>query len=161
MNIQDRLSAHLRHFNKDRYFRMREYVVTPSRVNLKKLWYFYLVKKSEAYNNASLGTSINFGAKFKGVPRFPHGIMGVITNKYATIGENCTIFHNVTIGNDYKDIKNAPEIGDNVFIGAGAIIIGKIRIGNNAKIGAGAIVTQDIPDNATVVMEKPRIIIKS
>ena len=160
MSIEYMLSAHLRHFNKDKFFRMREYVITPSKINLKKLWYFYRVKKTEAYNNASLGTSINCGARFKGIPRLPHEIMGVIINKYVTIGKNCTIYHNVTIGSDDKDIKNVPEIGDNVFIGAGAIIIGKIRIGNNVIIGAGAIVTKDIPDNATVVMEKPRVIIK-
>ena len=55
----------------------------------------------------------------------------------------------------------APEIGDNVFIGAGAKIIGKIKIGNNVRIGAGCIVVTDIPDNATVVMSKPRVILKS
>ena len=46
------------------------------------------------------------------------------------------------------------------MIGAGAKIIGPIRIGNNVKIGANCIVVQDIPDNATVVMQKPRIILK-
>lgn len=51
-------------------------------------------------------------------------------------------------------------IGDNVFIGAGAKIIGKVKIGNNVKIGAGCIVVTDVPDNAVVVMNKPRIIIK-
>lgn len=54
----------------------------------------------------------------------------------------------------------APQIGNNVFIGAGAKLIGKIKIGNNVKIGAGCVVVTDIPDNATVVMHKPRIIIK-
>ena len=51
-----------------------------------------------------------------------------------------------------------PIIGDNVYIGAGAIIIGKVHIGNNVKIGAGAIVVTDVPDNATAVCEKARII---
>lgn len=54
-----------------------------------------------------------------------------------------------------------PTIGDNVYIGAGAILIGGIKIGNNVKIGAGAIVVNDIPDNATVVCEKARVIIKN
>lgn len=53
----------------------------------------------------------------------------------------------------------APVIGDNVFIGAGAKIIGPVHIGNNVKIGAGCIVAEDIPDDVTVVMERPRIII--
>ena len=160
MDIKDFLGARLRHFDKEKFFRMREYVIAPSKVTPKKLWYYYRVKKSEAYNNASIGTSLGFGAKFMGVPHLPHGIMGTVINQYSVIGKNCTIFHGVTIGNDYKDVKNAPQIGDNVLIGAGAKIIGKIRIGNNVKIGAGAVVTQDIPDNATVVMEKPRVIIK-
>ena len=160
MDIQKLLGAHLRHFNKEKFFRMREYVITPSKITPKKLWYYYRVKKSEAFNNASIGTGLNFGTKFGSVPRFPHEIMGVVINHYSIIGKNCTIFHGVTIGNDDKDLKNTPIIGDNVLIGAGAKIIGKIRIGNNVKIGAGAIVTQDIPDNATVVMDKPRIIIR-
>ncbi|MBQ1977727.1 MAG: serine O-acetyltransferase, partial [Ruminococcus sp.] len=69
----------------------------------------------------------------------------------------------VVIGsNNDKDSKGygAPVIGNNVLIGAGAKIIGNVKIGNNVKIGANCCVATDIPDNATVVMEKPRIIIK-
>lgn len=47
-----------------------------------------------------------------------------------------------------------------MLIGTGAIVIGKVEIGNNVKIGAGCIVTTDIPDNTTVVMEKPRVLIR-
>lgn len=54
----------------------------------------------------------------------------------------------VTIGGD--GYGNAPQIGDNCFIGAGATIIGNIRIGDNVTIGANAVVVKDIPDNATV-----------
>ena len=50
----------------------------------------------------------------------------------------------------------APVIGDNVYIGAGAKIIGGVRIGNNVRIGAGCVVVEDVPDNCTVVMPKPR-----
>ena len=53
-------------------------------------------------------------------------------------------------------IKN---VGDNVLFGAGAKVVGPVRIGNNVKIGAGCIVTIDVPDDATVVMDHPRIII--
>ena len=63
----------------------------------------------------------------------------------------------VTIG--LKDFnKNGPVIGDNVFIGAGAKIIGNIKIGNNVKIGANCVVVEDIPDNSTVVLNKSKII---
>lgn len=54
----------------------------------------------------------------------------------------------------------APNIGDDCYIGAGAKIIGNINIGNNVRIGANCVVVEDIPDNCTVVMDKPRIILK-
>ena len=54
----------------------------------------------------------------------------------------------------------APTIGNNCLIGAGAKIIGNVRIGNNVRIGANAIVVDDIPDNCTVVMNKPRVIVR-
>lgn len=66
-----------------------------------------------------------------------------------------TIFHQVTIG---RSRGKAPVIGDNVFIGPGAKIFGGIRVGNNVKIGANCVVFQDVPDNSTVVLDKPRII---
>ena len=72
------------------------------------------------------------------------------------IGKNVTIYHQVTIGG----WGGSPTIGDNVMIGAGAKLIGGITIGDRVDIGAGCIVTEDIPSNATVVMQKPRIIIK-
>lgn len=54
----------------------------------------------------------------------------------------------------------APVIGDNVYIGPGAKIFGAIHIGNNVRIGANCVVFEDVPDNATVVLPKPRVIIK-
>lgn len=94
---------------------------------------------------------------------FPHGFNGIFISHGAKIGENCTIFHQVTIGsNTLKDHRKfgAPTIGDNVYIGVGAKIIGNCTIGNNVRIGANCVVTEDIDDNMTVVMQKPRLIIK-
>lgn len=65
------------------------------------------------------------------------------------IGKNFHCFQNVTIGTTNSPI--GPTIGDNVFVGAGAVVLGNIKIGNNVKIGANAIVTQDLPDICTVV----------
>ena len=103
-----------------------------------------------------MGTHRNFGAQFATPPNLPHGLNGIIISHNTVIGKNSTIFHQVTIG---EGKNGAPIIGDNVLIGAGAKIIGKIKIGDNVKIGAGCVVSCDIPDNCTVVLEKPRIII--
>lgn len=84
-----------------------------------------------------------------------HGI-GTVLNTNISIGDNCTVLHNVTIGAGKSGV---PRIGNNVYIGAGAIIIGGVSIGDNVKIGAGAIVVKNIPSNTTVVSEKPRIIL--
>lgn len=95
--------------------------------------------------------------------RAPHGFAGVFISKDAKIGKRCTIFQQVTIGsNEEKQSKGfgAPRIGNNVLIGAGAKIIGNVKIGDNVKIGAGCVVCKDIPDNSTVVMPHPRIIVK-
>lgn len=95
--------------------------------------------------------------------RTPHSFSGIFISSKSSIGKDCTIYQQVVIGsNNEKDSKGygAPVIGNNVLIGAGAKIIGNVMIGNNVKIGANCCVVTDIPDNATVVMEKPRIIIK-
>lgn len=66
----------------------------------------------------------------------------------------------VVSSGDNRGGGGSPVIGDNCLIGAGAKIIGPVKIGNNVKIGAGCVVAVDVPDNATVVMHKPRIIIR-
>lgn len=71
--------------------------------------------------------------------------------------KNCFLSHQVTIG---RNRGGAPVIGDNVYIGPGAKIFGAIHIGNNVRIGANCVVFEDVPDNATVVLPKPGVIIK-
>ncbi len=95
-------------------------------------------------------------AVIAGRPVLPHGLQGIYISRYAQVGKNCRIYQNVTIG---EVNGKAPIIGDNCLIGAGAVIIGDIRIGNNVKIGAGAVVSKDIPDNCTVV-SPPALIVK-
>lgn len=94
---------------------------------------------------------------FRDIPSLPHGLHGIFISRYAVIGKDCWIYQNVTIG---EVNGKAPVIGDGCFIGAGAIIVGDIRIGNNVKIGAGAVVSTDIADGCTVVSQPPRIIEK-
>lgn len=94
----------------------------------------------------------------KSRPSLPHGLHGIFISRYAEIGENCCIYQNVTIG---EVNRKAPVIGNNCLIGAGAVIIGNIKIGNDVKIGAGAVVSTDVPDGCTVVSQPMRIIERS
>jgi len=89
-----------------------------------------------------------------------HG-SGVVIGETAIIGDNCTIYQGVTLGGTGKEKgKRHPTIGNNVFIGSGAKILGNITIGNNVKIGANSVVLKDIPDNVTVVGIPAKIIKK-
>lgn len=96
----------------------------------------------------------------KAVNKFtaPHGLAGISISTYAKVGTGCTIFQHVTIGsNTIPESKNAgfPVVGNNVYIGAGASIIGNVHIGNNCRIGAGCVVVNDVPDNCVVCLNKP------
>jgi len=80
-----------------------------------------------------------------------HGA-GVVIGETAEIGDNVTIFQGVTLGGTGKEKgKRHPTIGNNVVIGAGAIVLGAIQIGENSRIGAGAVVTKPVPPDTTVV----------
>lgn len=103
------------------------------------------------------GGYIGNGAVFQGVPVLPHGLHGIFISRYAKIGKNCWIYQNVTIG---EVDRAAPEIGNGCLIGAGAIIVGGVKIGERVKIGAGAVVCADVPDNCTVVAQPPRVILR-
>lgn len=103
------------------------------------------------------GGYIGRSAEIAAIPSLPHGLHGIYVSRCARIGRGCRIYQNVTIG---EVGGKAPEIGDNCLIGAGACIVGGVRIGCNVKIGAGAVVARDIPDNSTVVSPAPRVIVR-
>lgn len=85
--------------------------------------------------------------------RLPHKFDGIKINESCKIGDNCTLFHNVTIGTTESNNPNI-LIGNNVYIGAYAVILGNVTIGDNCKIGAGTIIiNKSIPSNSTVVNE--------
>lgn len=151
----------VQHYNPEKYWKMRDYVVSYKEGHGSKLlaqWYLFRIKKMDAYNNASTGTHLGYGASFAEHPHLPHGLNGIVISHNSVIGKNCTIFHQVTIG---EGNGGAPVIGDNCLIGAGAKIIGGIHIGNDVRIGANCVVAEDIPDHATVVLEHPRILIRT
>ena len=119
-----------------------------------KIYYLFYIKRTDAWHHCSFGTNLNSGTIFKTPPHLPHGPSGIIVGHDLRIGANCTIFQQVTIAH------GGTIIGDNVLLGAGCKILPGVVIGNNVKVGANCVVVEDIPDNATVVLPKPRIIIK-
>lgn len=86
-----------------------------------------------------------------------YGGVAVVIHKKAVIGKNCMIESCVTIGGK-SNHKNLPIIGNNVFIGTGAKILGDIRIGNNVIVGANAVVVRDVPDNCILAGVPAKII---
>ena len=104
------------------------------------------------------GIEIHPGAKIGKNLFIDHG-MGVVIGETSEVGDNVTIYHNVTLGGSSPSIdserqrheKRHPTIGNDVVIGSGAQIIGPIRVGNNARIAANAVVVKDVPENATMV----------
>jgi serine O-acetyltransferase len=81
--------------------------------------------------------------------------MGIVIGETASIGDNVTMYHGVTLGGtksyNNKDGKRHPTIENNVVIGSGAQILGPITVGANAKIGANATVVKDVSANTTVI----------
>jgi serine O-acetyltransferase len=112
----------------------------------------------------SLGSGlISLEARFAGRPVFPHGWHGVFISGEARIGKGCVIFQQVTIGsNALPDSSGlgAPVIGDDCLLGAGAKIIGRVRIGDNVRVGANCVVTQDVPSDSVVVSSVQTVIRK-
>ena len=87
-----------------------------------------------------------------------HG-MGVVIGETSDIGDNVTIYHNVTLGGispsinseNQRETKRHPTLHDHVVVGSGAQVLGPIVVGKNAKIGANAVVTKDVPENGVMV----------
>jgi serine O-acetyltransferase len=87
-----------------------------------------------------------------------HGT-GIVVGETAAIGNNCSILQGVTLGGTGKsDQDRHPKIGNGVLIGAGAIILGNIRVGDCARVGAGSVVVKEVPPNTTVAGVPARVI---
>ena len=113
--------------------------------------FFFLARFISQFARFITGIEIHPGAKIGKRLFIDHG-NGIVIGETAEIGDDCTIYHQVTLGGTGKDKnKRHPSIGNNVLIGTGAKILGPIRIGNNVKIGAGTVVLKDVKNNKTVV----------
>lgn len=156
--IEDKVNQIINGYNHQSYWRMREKLYDKDTNALLRKTYLVRLKRMEAKNNASLGVRSDGGSFFAGPPVLIHGIKGIFVAPYAKIGQNVTIFQQVTIGIKMPGDKVAPTIGNDCMIGAGAKILGNITIGNNVLIGANAVVTFDVPDNSVVAGNPAKII---
>jgi serine O-acetyltransferase len=87
-----------------------------------------------------------------------HG-MGVVIGETAEIGDDCTLYHGVTLGGTtWQKGKRHPTLGNNVVVGAGAKVLGPIHVGDGARIGSNAVVVKDVPPEATVVGIPGRVV---
>ena len=107
------------------------------------------------------GIEIHPGAKIGKRFFIDHGV-GVVIGETTVIGDDVTLYQGVTFGGTGKDTgKRHPTIGNNVMVGAGAKVLGPIKIGNNCKVAAGAVVLDNIPDDSTAVGVPARVVRRS
>lgn len=111
------------------------------------------------YTEFLLGIELPAGTSIGNGLRLYHGV-GLVVHKGAVIGSNCILRQAVTIGNkgEGEQAKLLPVIGNNVEFGAGAIVIGNVKVGDNSIIGAGAVVIRDAPPNSLVVGPASRVL---
>jgi serine O-acetyltransferase len=101
------------------------------------------------------GIEIHPGARIGRRLFIDHG-MGVVIGETAEIGDDCTLYHGVTLGGraprrGEQGQKRHPTLGNGVIVGSGAQILGPFRVGNGARIGAGSVVVREVPEGATMV----------
>jgi len=104
------------------------------------------------------GVEIHPGARIGRGFFIDHG-MGVVIGETAEIGDNCTLYHGVTLGGtSWAREKRHPTLGNNVIVGAGAKVLGPFTVGDNSSIGANSVVVKEVPPNSTVVGIPGRIV---
>ncbi|MEW6051517.1 MAG: serine O-acetyltransferase EpsC [Candidatus Zixiibacteriota bacterium] len=126
---------------------------------LWKLGIPFIPRLLSQFNRFFTGLEIHPGAKIGKGFFVDHGA-GVVIGETTEIGNNCVLFHNVTLGGTGKHHgKRHPTLGNNVLVGTGAILLGPITVGDNVKIGANSfVVMRDVPPNCTVGGTPARII---
>ncbi len=118
---------------------------------LHKHKFYFLGRATSQFSRFLTGVEIHPGATIGKRLFIDHG-MGVVIGETAEIGDDVTLFHQVTLGGTGKSTgKRHPTVENNVMISAGAKILGAVVIGENTKIGANAIILGDVPKNATAV----------
>lgn len=117
-----------------------------------KIHLFFVARLFSEIGRWLTGIEIHPGAKIGKRLVIDHG-MGVVIGETAIIGNDCLVYHGVTLGgtSQNKNIRRHPKVGHNVLIGAGAKILGGIEVQDNVKIGANSVVTTNCPANSTIV----------
>ena len=119
---------------------------------------FFLARLISQHSRRVTGIEIHPGAKIGRRLVIDHG-MGIVIGETAEIGDDCLIYHGVTLGGTGKDVgKRHPTIGSNVLIATGAKVLGPFRVGDGARIAANAVVLSEIPENATAVGVPARVV---
>ena len=119
---------------------------------------FFLARLISQASRRRTGIEIHPGAKLGRRLVIDHG-MGIVIGETAEVGDDCLIYHGVTLGGTGKDQgKRHPTIGNNVMIATGAKVLGPFRVGDGARIAANAVVLQEIPPDATAVGAPARVV---
>lgn len=104
------------------------------------------------------GIEIHPGARIGRRLVIDHG-MGIVIGETAEVGDDCLIYHGVTLGGTGKDVgKRHPTIGNNVLIGTGAKVLGPFKVGDNSRIAANSVVLGEIPPDSTAVGVPARVV---
>lgn len=118
----------------------------------------FIARAISQHSRRRTGIEIHPGATIGRRLFIDHG-MGVVIGETTKIGDNCTIYQNVTLGGTGKDQgKRHPTLGNNVLIGAGAKVLGPFTVGDNARVAAGAVVLDAVPEGATAVGVPARVV---
>jgi len=125
------------------------------------LWHkrlYWLARLNSHIARWLTGIEIHPGAKIGRRFFIDHG-MGVVIGETAEIGDDCTLYHQVTLGGtSWNKGKRHPTLGNNVVVGAGAKVLGPFRVGDGARVGSNSVVVKEVPDGATVVGIPARVV---
>jgi len=111
----------------------------------------FLARLISQTSRRKTGIEIHPGAKIGRRLVIDHG-MGIVIGETAEIGDDCLIYHGVTLGGTGKDTgKRHPTIGNNVLIGTGAKVLGPFKVGDNCRIASNSVVLKEVPPNSTAV----------
>ena len=120
--------------------------------------HFFLARWVSQRGRHKTGIEIHPGARIGKCLFIDHG-MGIVFGETTVIGDNCTIYHGVTLGGTGKDTgKRHPTLGNNVMVSAGAKVLGPFKVGDNSRIAANAVVLSEIPPEATAVGVPARVV---